>query len=128
MASNDIYKVSSDDFMAFNIVSDYVAKSQNQTISSTNVTINFETSSGALGYAIDCGSYIDAYFTNNAKLTISNGNVTKVEQGYYTDDTFTNESTLSVSNTIEVEANKLYKIEYTSSGKITSSTWDNIGA
>ncbi len=91
------------------------------------MTIEFTTDSGAIGYAIDYGTYIDIYVTDNANITISNGEVSLVALGSYTGLTFNKTSDLAVSNSISLEADTLYRIEYSSNGKITSTTWDNIG-
>ena len=126
LASN-VYGVSSADFIAFNINSDYPVTSVSQTIASTNVSIQFQTSNGAIGFAIDHGTYIDIYVTAASSITISNCSVTKVQTGYYTNQNFTSSSTLSTASSISLSANTLYRIEYNSSSKIASTTWDNIG-
>ena len=82
-AGYGVYTVSPADFMAFNVNKDYPEQNANQTISSTNVRINFTTNSGAVGFAIDHGSYMDVYFTGNSTIVVSNGSVRSVKSGSY---------------------------------------------
>lgn len=125
-ASNP-YGVAPSDFIAFNIKNDYPQNKITQTISSTNVTIEFTTNDGAIGYAIDYGTHIDLYVTEASTVTLSNANISLIATGSYTGLQFNKISDLSISNTISLEADTLYRIEYTSLGKLISTTWDNIG-
>ena len=128
-AGYGVYKVSPADFMAFNINNDNPVQSANQTVSSTNVKINFTTSNGAIGFAIDHGSYMDVYFTGNSKIVISNGSVRAVKSGSYdVNGTFSQSGSDNASSTLNLNGGTLYRIEYTSSGKINSNTWGSIGA
>lgn len=124
---SEIYKLDSDDFIAFNIKNDYLQAEINQTISSTNITVAFETSTKAIGYALDFGNYVDVLVTGNSKITLSNCTVSRITEGSITDTGFEGNS-VTASSVVQLQANKLYRIEYTSSGKITSTTWNNIGA
>lgn len=127
-AGYGVYTVSPADFMAFNVNKDYPEQNANQTISSTNVRINFTTNSGAVGFAIDHGSYMDVYFTGNSTIVVSNGSVRSVKSGSYNaTGTFTESGSMVASNTLNLIANTLYRIEYTSSGKTSSNTWGSIG-
>lgn len=125
-ASNP-YGVAPSDFIAFNIKNDYPQENITQTISSTNVTIEFVTNSSAIGYAIDYGTHIDLYVTDASTITISNANISLIATGSYEGLQFNKVSDVSLSNTISLTADTLYRIEYSSLGKIKSTTWDNIG-
>lgn len=125
---NSVYGVSPADFIAFNINNDNPAQNANQTISSTNVRIAFTTSTGAIGFAIDHGSYIDVYFTSNAQITISNGNVQSVKSGSYNvSGQFIEAGSMNASSTLNLNGGTLYRINYSSNGKIGSNTWGCIG-
>ena len=126
LASN-VYGVSNDDFIAFNINSDNPAGSISQTISSTNITVAFQTSNGAIGFAIDHGNYIDVYVTANSSINISNCNVTKVQTGSYVNGAFSATNTLATSKQISLTGGTLYRIEYNGSSKISSTAWGHIG-
>ncbi len=97
------------------------------SIASTNVVIEFKTDKGAIGYAIDYGTYLDVYVTDDSTITISNANVTLVATGSYTGLVFNKTNDVTLGNTINLKADTLYRIEYSSAGKITSTTWDYIG-
>ena len=128
MVGEEIYKVSSDDFIAFNISGDYPKDSIEQNISSTNVSVNFQTSKKSSGFALDFVDHLDVFVTKDAQMTISNGSVSKVEKGSLADGVFNVKETLTASNTINLSGGNLYRITYVSSGKISSTTWNNIGA
>lgn len=128
LAGGSVYGVSPADFMAFNIHNDNPVNNVTQTISSTNVRIVFKNSNGAIGFAIDHGSYMDVYFTGDSNITISNGTVSKVLAGSYdASGKFVQSSSLSASTTLNLKGGTLYRIEYRSSGKIASNTWGSIG-
>ena len=91
------------------------------------MTIKFETSTKAIGYALDFGTYVDVLVTGNSKITLSNCTVNQVTEGEISGTDFVG-TTLATSSVVQLEANKLYRIEYTSSGSIASTTWSNIGA
>lgn len=123
----EVYDLDNDDFICFNVASDYAEQEIAQTISSTNVTVAFSTSAGALGFALDMGGHLDVYVTADATLSLSNGTISAVKSGVYTDGAF-NGNAVSVQNgTVRLTPNMLYRIEYNSAGKIQSTTWDNIG-
>lgn len=123
----EVYNLDNDDFICFNVASDYAEQEIAQTISSTNVTVAFSTSAGALGFALDMGGHLDVYVTADATLSLSNGTISAVKSGVYADGVF-NGNAVSVQNgTVRLTPNMLYRIEYNSAGKIQSTTWDNIG-
>jgi hypothetical protein len=98
-----------------------------QSISSTNVVIEFKTETGAIGYAIDYGTHLDVYVTDDSTITISNANVTLIATGIYKGLEFNKTEDVTLGNTVNLKADTLYRIEYSSSGKIESTTWDYIG-
>ena len=126
-AESEVYEVSTDDFIAFNVANNYPQDIITQTISSTNCTVEFTTSQGAIGYALDFGNYIDVLVTHDSSIKLSNGTVSSVQKGSLDGTNFVESENINVSNTINLSGGELYRITYTSSGKITSTTWDNIG-
>ena len=126
MASNP-YGVSPEDFIAFNIKSDNPQQTLTQSISSTNITVEFTTNEGAIGYAIDYGTHMDVYVTEAASIKVSNANISLIAIGSYTGLTFNKAEDVTISDTVALKADTLYRIEYSSDGKITSTTWDSIG-
>ena len=126
LASNP-YGVTPEDFVAFNIKNDNPQDSVTQSISSTNVIIEFKTETGAIGYAIDYGTHLDVYVTDDSTITISNANVTLIATGTYKGLDFNKTEDVTLGNTINLKADTLYRIEYSSAGKIASTTWDYIG-
>ena len=126
LASNP-YGVAPEDFIAFNIKNDNPQSSLTQSISSTNVVVEFTTANGAIGYAIDYGTYMDVYVTEASTIKVSNADVTMVATGTYTGLVFNKEADVTPNSTIALAADTLYRIEYTSTGKISSTTWDYIG-
>lgn len=127
LVDGSMYNVKAEDFAAFNIKYDNPSETISQTINTTNVSLVFDTSKGAIGYAIDHGTYLDVYVTEDSTLKVSNGTVSSIQTGTYSGDTFNGVNTVSPTNEITLSADTLYRVEYTSDGKITSSTWDNIG-
>lgn len=127
LVSSEIYNLSNEDFICFNVAGDYAETETTQAISSTNVTVNFETAAGAVGYALDMGGYLNVYVTASSKITLANGTVTAVKTGTYSGGKFNEETSAAASGAIDLEAGKLYRIEYSSAGKIESTTWDTIG-
>lgn len=107
-AAEDVALTATPNFAAFNVKTDSPQKTLNQTISTTGAKLTFSTSAGALGFVLDRGDYIVAFATKSATLKVDGG---VVEGG----------------NTITLEAGKIYKLNYKSSGKQTSTTKNNIG-
>ena len=70
---------------------------------------------------------MDVYVTENSTLKVYNIVISAINTGEYGADGFVSATNETVSNTIELAADTLYRVTYTSSGKLTSSTWDNIG-
>ena len=122
-----VYNVNNTNFACFNIKNDYASKETSQVINTENVTINFNTTTGAIGFALDSGTHLDVYFTNDATISLSNANVKGIASGSYTNKEFIKNEDISISNTISLKKNTLYRIDFESLGKLTSTTWDNIG-
>ena len=70
-AAEDVAVTSPEDFAAFNIDQDDPQQSLVETKTTSSLSISFETSSGALGYALDRGTYVVAYATEDAVFTVS---------------------------------------------------------
>lgn len=99
-----------------------------QTINSENVSVNFKTNTGALGYVVDYNDALYAYFLGNAELTISNATISNISVGSFSENEFTASESLEASNHLNAEANKLYKLDYTNvEGTLESTALENIG-
>lgn len=122
-----IYNVSNEDFACFNIKSDYPSENISQNINTTNTSITFNTSKSAIGYAIDTGSTIDIYVTNDSEVTLGNININDISIGHYIDNEFNKVEEVNKDNKITLKANTLYHVTYSGTTKLASSTWDNIG-
>lgn len=125
--SDVIYNVSNEDFACFNIKSDYPSQDISQNINTTNTSISFKTSNTAIGFALDNGNSLDIYVTDNSEITLGNITISDISIGDYENGTFKQKESVTKSNKITLEANKLYHVTYSSSKKLSSTTWDNIG-
>lgn len=126
-AESKIYTVSSEDFAAFNIKTNFASAELTQTVSTTNVTLAFVTKKGAIGFAIDCGGYLVVFATADATLNVTDGSVTSVQSGAFVNGEFVADGTIALSDVISLQAGTLYRIDYVSAGKIASTTWQEIG-
>lgn len=125
---HEVYQVSPQDFACFNLETDNARQSTQQTITTTHTRLTFATESGAIGFAIDRGTWMDVYVTADATLTVSDATVTAVEVGAYAaDGTFTASETLPTDASVSLSGGKLYRISYKDAGTLTSDTWDAIG-
>lgn len=125
---HEVYQVSPQDFACFNLETDNARQSTQQTITTTHTRLTFATESGAIGFAIDRGTWMDVYVTADATLTVSDATVTAVEVGTYAaDGTFTASETLPTDASVSLSGGKLYRISYKDAGTLTSDTWDAIG-
>ena len=109
-AAEDVALTSTPDFAVFNVKTDSPEKILTQTVRTTGAELKFETSAGALGFVLDRGDELVAFATAAATLSVSNG----VVQG-------------ATDNVVSLEAGRLYRLSFTSSGKITSTVKNNIG-
>lgn len=126
--AHEIYQISAEDFACFNLETDNARQSTEQTISTTHTSLTFQTENGAIGFAIDRGSWLDVYVTADAVLTIGQATVTGVETGSYgADGSFTASATLETGDTVTLSAGTLYRISYEGAASLTSTTWDAIG-
>lgn len=125
---HEVYQVSPQDFACFNLETDNARQSTQQTVTTTHTRLTFATESGAIGFAIDRGTWMDVYVTADATLTVSDATVTAVEVGTYAaDGTFTASETLPTDASVSLSGGKLYRISYKDAGTLTSDTWDAIG-
>ena len=107
-AAEDVALTATPDFAVFNVKTDYPQQSLTQTIRTTGAELTFKTTDGALAFVLDRKDELVVYATAAAVLEVSNG---VVEGG----------------NVINLEAGNLYRLGFQSSGKITSTTKQNIG-
>ena len=109
-AAEDVALTATPEFADFNVRTDSPQKELTQTIRTTGAELKFQTSSGALGFVLDRGNELVVFATATARLSVSNGVVREV-----------------TNNTVDLEAGKLYRLSFTSSGKLTSTVKNNIG-
>ena len=71
-AGADLAVTVPDDFAAFNISQNAPQQTCSETFTtSSSMQIKFETSAGAIGFALDMGTYVVAYATENAVFTVT---------------------------------------------------------
>ena len=107
-AAEDVALTSTENFAAFNIKTDYPQKDLSQTIRTTGAELVFKTSKGALAFVLDRGDELVAYATEDSELTVGNGTVTG-------------------GNNMTLKAGQVYRLEFKSSGRLTSTVKNNIG-
>lgn len=129
-ASYFVAKTSLENFACFNIKTDNPVNLLTQTVSTTGAMITYTTNNGGIGFGVDCGDFLLLYSTKTAQVHIDNGTVTAIEKGNFQEGTSTFNSTEAVnaSQNFSLEANVLYKVNFTSSKNIISTTLINIGS
>lgn len=126
--AHEVYQVSAADFACFNLATDFAREQTEQTINTTHLTLSFRTESGAIGFAIDRGTYLDVWVTGSATLSISGATVTAVASGTCgADGTFTAGTALEAGASVSLNPCTLYRISYQDAGTLSSTTWDAIG-
>ena len=116
-----------DDMVGFNVNTSSPVQSINQNLQTSQVRLNFSTTSGAYGFAVSDNDHVDIYCVGNATISISNVNVTSVQAGQYVNNTFEGES-LAVSSTINATSGTLYRVTFNNiQSTLTSNAWNNIG-
>lgn len=114
--------------LGFNLNSNSPQSSLSQTIQSENVKVNFETTKGASGYVVDYENSLYAYFFNDVSLNFENVSISKAESGSLSDLAFTAKGSLSLNTKYNLEANTLYKFDYTNRlNELVSTAFDSIG-
>ncbi len=127
-ASHFVAKTPTADFAVFNVLDNNPQQTIQQTVSTSGAIFQFVTNKGALGFALDCGSFLLIYSTGDAEIKLDNGTVQSVETGRYINGIdFKNEQILPVANTLILSPNTLYRVGFTSEGTLASSVLDNIG-
>lgn len=129
-AGSDYVLADKENIAAFNVTTNMPKESITQNIQTTHVLINFETATGALGYAVSSNDHIDVYVTSDSKLVFSNVTLGSASIGYVDDSgVFTKNKDVSLSgNTLEAKGENLYRIEITKVDSILkSNTVRNIG-
>ena len=118
-----------ENFMAFNVQSDYPAEKIIQTIKTEYVTIAFSTQEKAIGFAIDDGNAVYIYVTENAEIELDNATFNRVETGAFdTAGHFIPVSNHSLSaKSLTPEPGILYKVSYTNAVLQASNTISFIG-
>lgn len=115
--------VNSEDFAAFNVLTEENKKELTQTICTSSIQIKYETKNGGVAYAIEHGEYLYLYSTQDCNMTIENASFTyKADIGHFEVDEFIVEDSEIVNPTISVGKEKLYRIKIRSINKEVSST------
>lgn len=117
------------DFAAFNIQEDYPEQSKDQVVQTTNAKFTFNTSAGALAFALDRKDYLLIYATESASFKIENGSLGSVGEGHFDDQgEFVLEKPIQAEGSlVKVEGGKLYYIQFASIGSLSSTTDSVIG-
>ena len=117
--------IKSEDFAAFNVLTEEVKKELTQTICTSSLQIKYETKNGGIAYAIEHNEYLYLYSTQDCEMTIENANFNfKADIGYFNDvDEFIVESSEIINPTISISKEKLYRIKIRSiTNEVTSTT------
>lgn len=69
--SEDVAVTPPEDFAAFNIGQDTPSMILDETFRTSSMSIGFKTENGALGFALDRGTYVAVYATEDAVFTVS---------------------------------------------------------
>ena len=115
--------INSEDFAAFNVLSEQNQKTLTQTICTSSIQVKYETTNGGVAFAIQYGDYMYLYSTQDCNMTIENASFTyKAEIGHFDNDEFITESSELINPTISVGKDKLYRIKIRSISSEVSST------
>ncbi|MGV8096055.1 MAG: DUF4969 domain-containing protein [Mangrovibacterium sp.] len=130
MAAPEIAKTPTSDFIAFNVQENNPRQIVEQQIQSTGVIVQFNTGKASIGFVLDRQNYLLLYVTNEAVVQFGNGTFGEVVTGKYNEQgIFEQDGTASLSNSYSLHAagGVLYKMNYTSAGKLQSTTKAYIG-
>lgn len=131
MAAPDIAKTPTENFAVFNVVDDNPHQKIDQQINTTGAKISFETTQGAIGFALDRGDYLLVYTTENTIIQLNNGTIKNIVTGKYDpkgDFIIENSDVRFESdNRININGGILYKIGFASKGLHESNTKQYIG-
>lgn len=104
--------VSSENFAAFNVLSEVAETELTQQINTSSLSITYSTENGGVAFAIEYNGYIYLYTTENCDFSINNAEYTfKAEIGSFCYDEFTVESEKYIGTSITIEAGKLHRIK-----------------
>ena len=121
---------SSEDFAVFNVQANNPSASVTQTITTSKVIMEFNTSKSAVGFGIYRDGYVTLFVTDDSTVKLSGNTFSDVEIGYYnTQGNWVKETagTLGANNLVNLTANKVYRVKVEGSNTYTSNTWDYIG-
>lgn len=115
--------VFSEDFAAFNIMSELPKTELEQTICTSSLKIKYKTNQGGIAFAIEHDEYVYLYSTAGCQMTIENASFTfKADIGYFNVDEYVIESSTVINPTITLEAEKLYRVKIRLINEEVSST------
>lgn len=115
------------DFVGFNVNNASPLNSISQNLKTTKVGINFQTSNGGYGFAVNDNNHMDIYVVGNAHINFNNINISSIRCGQYINNEFEGESIVT-SNSLDLEDGKLYRVDFSSyDSELTSNYWETIG-
>ena len=120
--------IDSEDFAAFNVLTEENKKELTQTICTSSIQVKYETTNGGVAFAIEHEEYMYLYSTQDCNMTIENASFTfKAEIGHFENDEFIVESSELINPTISVGKEKLYRIKIRSiTNEVSSTTNQNV--
>lgn len=117
------------DIAGFNLLTDIPKTNIKQVVKTTKTTYEFETTSGALAYAINNGEYIYLFATADCTINISDSTLDSFyETGYVLPNgEFVSEGDYNLtSSKIELSGNLFYRIKVVTYANQISTTLDNL--
>lgn len=120
--------VVSEDFAAFNVNTTDPAQTLSQTINTSNISFTFETSNGAVGFAIEDGEFVYLAANKDSRIKINNANYAPyAEVGVVEHGVFIVSEKAYPTDYLNLQAGKLYRLKITKIlNEVSSTTSDNI--
>lgn len=127
----DVATTNNNDFIGFNIQNDFPLEVCSQSINSSKINFNFSTTQGASGFSITKDNYLLIYCTEASQVQMSNAIFSSAIKGHFDNSAnFVNEGSANLleGNILNAEKDVLYKITYSQSTDLTSTSVNCIGA
>lgn len=120
--------VKSENFAAFNVKTTDPAQTHTQTINTSNISFTFETTNGAIGFAIEDGEYVYLAANKNSKIKINNANYSPyAEVGEVVHGDYIVSEKAYPTDYLNLETGKLYRLKITKIlNEVSSTTDDNV--
>ena len=127
----DLLRVDPANFAVFNATTNNPDMQKIQTLQTMGARMTFQTSQGALAYALVFENHILVFSTEQATINFLDVNIQSVVSGrYLADETFEIMQTITLSgNTLSLEGGVVYMLSVETLAMILESdTWQNIGS